>query len=81
VVTESLDASVVNQEMRRTPVYFFGRSARLRMDGRLAAELSLLRVKPAEAMQGDWDHFDPIGIIPAAEVYRPLSQTECKLAL
>jgi branched-chain amino acid transport system substrate-binding protein len=75
VVTEGSDAALINQEMRRAPVYFFGRSARLRLDGRLTTDFSLLRVKPPEAMHGQWDHYEQIGIIPAAEIYRPFSQT------
>jgi branched-chain amino acid transport system substrate-binding protein len=80
VVTEGLDAVLINQEMRRTQVYYFGRTARLRLDGRLAIDLSLLRVKPPEAMRDDWDHYEQIGIIPAADIYRPLSQTGCQLS-
>ena len=80
-VTQSIDAGLVNQEMRRTPVYFFGRSALLRLDGRLAVDLSLLRVKPPEAMHGEWDHYEQIGMIPAADIYRPLNQTGCPLGL
>ena len=79
VSTESLDADQVNEEMRTTPVYFFGRSARLRLDGRLTSDLALLRVKPPEAMGGDWDHYEQIGIIPVSNIYRPLSQTGCVL--
>jgi branched-chain amino acid transport system substrate-binding protein len=79
VVTGSLDSDLINQEMRRAPVYFFGRSARLRLDGRLAADLSLLQVKPPEAMHGLWDHYEQIGVVPAAEGYRPLHRTGCAL--
>ncbi|HEY4174613.1 MAG TPA: hypothetical protein VGM42_16400 [Rhodopila sp.] len=60
-------------------VYFFGRTALVRLDGRLAIDLSLLRVKPAAAMCGDWDHYEPIGVIPAADILRPLNQTGCTL--
>lgn len=79
IVAESLDAIAINQEMRRTPVYFFGRSARLRLDGRLAIDLSLLRVKPPDAIKSEWDHYEQIGVIPAAEIYRPLNQTGCSV--
>ena len=79
VVTGSLDSDLINQEMRRAPVYFFGRSARLRLDGRLAADLSLLRVKAPETMHAPWDHYQQIGIIPVSEVYRPLNRTGCAL--
>lgn len=77
IVSESLNADIINKEMRRSPVYFFGRSARLRLDGRLYVDLALLRVKPPEAMRHAWDHYEQIGVIPAAEVYRPLNQTGC----
>jgi branched-chain amino acid transport system substrate-binding protein len=80
-VTQGLDAGLINQEMRRTPVYFFGHSARLRLDGRLAADLLLLRVKPPDAMHGEWDHYEQIGTISAAEIYRPLNQTGCPSGL
>jgi branched-chain amino acid transport system substrate-binding protein len=81
VVTEGLDVLRINQEMRRTPIYFFGRSARLRIDGRLVVDLSVIRVKPPEATHGDWDHYEPISIIPAAEIYPPFDRTGCRLAL
>ena len=75
-----LDASLINQEMRRAPVYFFGRSALLRLDGRLAIDLSLLRVKPAPAMHGEWDHYEDIGVIRTADIDRPLTRAGCALA-
>ncbi|HEX4368287.1 MAG TPA: ABC transporter substrate-binding protein [Rhodopila sp.] len=78
--TDGLDAGLVNQEMRRTPVYFFGRSALLRLDGRLAIDLSLLRVKPAAAMRGEWDHYEAVGVIRTADIYHPLNRAECALA-
>jgi branched-chain amino acid transport system substrate-binding protein len=78
-VTDGLDADVINQEMRRTPVYFFGRPARLRLDGRLALDLSLLRAKSPEAMRGEWDHYEQIGVVPAADVFRPVNITGCQL--
>jgi branched-chain amino acid transport system substrate-binding protein len=81
IVLDSLDADRINQEMRGSPVYFFGRSAKLRIDGRLAVDLSLLRVKSPEAMRHDWDHYEQIGMIQTADIYRPLNQTGCTLGL
>jgi len=75
--TNGMDAALITQEMRRSPVYFFGRSALLRPDGRLAIDLSLLRVKPPAAMHGEWDHYEAIGLIRAADIHRPLNQTGC----
>ena len=73
--------TLINQEMRGTPVYFFGRYARLRLDGRLAADLSLLRVKAPDVMSTEWDHYDQIDVIPAADIYPPLRRTGCPLGL
>lgn len=81
VATEGLEAGPIAEEMRRAPAYFFGRSGKLRLDGRLSIDLSLLRAKPPEALKGEWDHFEPVGIIPAADVFRPLSQAGCPLSL
>ena len=81
IVSESLDADAISKEMRRSPVYFFGRSAKLRLDGRLSVDLSLLRAKAPEAMNHAWDHYEQVEIIPAAEIYRPLNQTGCALGL
>jgi branched-chain amino acid transport system substrate-binding protein len=80
-ITGELDAGMINQEMRRTPVYFFGRPARLRLDGRLAIDLSLLRVKAPEAMRAEWDHYDPAGVVPAADLDRPVNRKGCSLGL
>jgi branched-chain amino acid transport system substrate-binding protein len=79
VATETIDAVLVNEEMRGNPVYFFGRTAHLRLDGRLIADLALLRVKPPDAMHGDWDHYEQVGVIPASDAYPPVSQTGCRI--
>ncbi len=77
IVTQSLDAGPINQEMRRTPVYMFGHSGFLRLDGRLGTDMALLRVKSPEAMRGEWDHYEQTGLIPAQDIGRPFSQTGC----
>lgn len=77
---DGLDTALINQQMRRMPVYFFGRSALLHLDGRLAIDVSLLRVKPPAAMHGEWDHYEDIGLIRTADIDRPLNQTGCPLA-
>jgi hypothetical protein len=67
----------IHQEMRHTLVYFFGRFDVWRMDGRLATDLSLPDVKRLEVMQGEWDHYGQIGVIPAPCIRRPLNWTGC----
>ncbi len=81
VATDGLDAGPIADEMRRTPVYFFARTGKLRLDGRLSIDLSILRAKPPESLKGEWDHFEPVGTIPAADAFRPLAQSGCPLAL
>lgn len=79
--TESLSADLINQEMRRSPVYFFGRSAKLRLDGRLAVDMSLFRVKSRERMHGDWDHYEPVSGIAAADIYPSVTKSGCSFVL
>jgi hypothetical protein len=67
VVRQGLDALRIDQKMRRT----FGRPARLRIDGHLAADLSVLRVKPPAAMRRDWDYYKSIGMIPIPQSTAP----------
>lgn len=76
---DSIDTEPVASEMRAEPVYFFGRTGHLRLDGRLAIDLSLLRGKPAEAQGGEWDHFEQVGTISALGLYKPLNQSACPL--
>lgn len=79
VATGTINAEPVVSEMRAERVYFFGRTGHLRLDGRLAIDLSLLRGKPAEAQRGEWDRFEQIGTISALDLYKPLNQSACKL--
>ncbi len=93
LATAGPDADQINKEMRRIPVYFFGRTGRLRLDGRLMIDLSLLRVKPPDAsrpadpsrpidtMHDGWDFYEPISIIPASDVYRPTNKMGCSSGL
>jgi branched-chain amino acid transport system substrate-binding protein len=79
--SEGMDAGLNNKEMRRAPVYFAGQMGRPRLDGRLAADRSLTRAKPPEAMHGEWDYYEAIGVVPAADIYRRLSQFGCPLGM
>jgi hypothetical protein len=65
---------LIHQEMRRTPFRCLGRFVRLRRDGGLAIDLSLPRAKPPEVMQGEWDHYGQIGVIPAHCIDRPVNR-------
>jgi hypothetical protein len=51
-----IGADLIKQDATR-PDLPFGRSAELRLDGRLSLYLSLLRAKPPRAMLGELDHY------------------------
>jgi branched-chain amino acid transport system substrate-binding protein len=80
VAADTLDAVAVNNEMRRTPVYFFGRNGRIRLDGRVTFDMTLYRVRAPAATDNDWDCYEQVRSIPAAEAFRPAGQGGCVLA-
>ena len=46
--------------LRRNPVYFFGSSGRLRIDGTLLLDVGLFRVKPPDQVTETWDYYKQI---------------------
>jgi len=80
VSMDSLDADKVSQEMRRAPVYVFGRTGRIRLDGRVLLDMTLYRVRDPAAATNDWDCYEQVRTIPATEAYRPPAQGGCSAA-
>jgi branched-chain amino acid transport system substrate-binding protein len=73
------DAKAVNAEMRRLPVDFFGRPARIRADGRVIYDLSLYRVKSPSTSRYPWDYYEKISTIPGDKAFRPEGEGRCNL--
>ncbi|WP_407180146.1 ABC transporter substrate-binding protein [Bradyrhizobium sp. STM 3562] len=73
------DTKAVNAEMRRLPVDFFGRPARIRPDGRVIYDLSLYRVKSPRASRYPWDYYERISTIPGDRAFRPEGEGGCNL--
>ncbi len=73
------DAKVVNAQMRKMPVDFFGGPARIRPDGRVIYDLSLYRVKAPDASKYPWDYYEKIATIPGDKAFRPEGEGGCKL--
>jgi branched-chain amino acid transport system substrate-binding protein len=73
------EAKAVNAEMRKLPVDFFGRPARIRKDGRVIYDLTLYRVKAPEASKYPWDYYEKISDIPGDTAFRPEDAGGCKL--
>nr|WP_294554753.1 ABC transporter substrate-binding protein [uncultured Rhodopila sp.] len=67
------DPIVVNRAMRSLPVANFGRPTTVRADGRVIYDLTLYRVKNPAESHAPWDYFQPIGAIPAAEAFLPMT--------
>jgi branched-chain amino acid transport system substrate-binding protein len=71
--------TVVNQ-MKSMPVEdFFARNGHLREDGRMIHDMFLVQVKSPEASKGEWDLYNVLATIPAAQAFRPLSAGDCPL--
>nr|WP_294519590.1 ABC transporter substrate-binding protein [uncultured Rhodopila sp.] len=74
------DPIAVNRAMRSLPVANFGRPTTVRADGRVIYDLTLYRVKTPGESHGPWDYFQPVGSIPAAEAFLPMTSA-CEFAV
>lgn len=57
----------------------FCKEGRIRQDGKMVFDRYLVQVKDPDRSRDEWDLLDVLGTIPAAEGFRPLSQSECVL--
>jgi branched-chain amino acid transport system substrate-binding protein len=76
----SKDADKVMAQMRAMPINdFMTRDGTLRADGRVMRDMYLFQVKKPEQSKGEWDLYNLIEKIPAAEAFRPISEGGCPL--
>jgi branched-chain amino acid transport system substrate-binding protein len=74
------DAAPVMQKLRETPVNdFFARNGHVRIDGLMAHDMHLYRIKTPAESKGPWDYYDLVADIPADQVSLPLSESKCPL--
>ena len=74
------EAKAVMAKMREMPVDdFFAPGGRLREDGRMVHDMYVVQVKTAEESKSEWDLYKVVQTIPAAEAFRPLSESACPL--
>ena len=66
--------------MKAMPVEddLFGRTE-IRPDGRRILPSYLLEVKSPQESSGPWDYYKLVQTTPAAEAFRPLSESACQL--
>ena len=76
----SRDAKAVMAKMREMPVNdFFAKGGKIREDGRMVHDMYVYEVKKPSESKGEWDYLKLRATIPAAEAYRPLSESKCPL--
>ncbi len=74
------DPETVRAKMAEEPINdFFARNGSIREDGRMIHDMYLAQVKTPEESTGEWDLYEILSTIPAAEAYRPLSESQCSL--
>ena len=77
---KSDDGAAVIAKMKELPTDdpLFGKGV-IRPDGRKIHPMYLFEVKKPSESKGPWDFYKVRAIIPAAEAFRPLSQSDCPL--
>ncbi|HEY0184049.1 MAG TPA: ABC transporter substrate-binding protein [Rhodopila sp.] len=74
------DGKIVVQQMKQDPIRdVLGDGGTIREDGRVIRDMHYFEVKAPAQSEYEWDYYRLIRDIPASEVYRPLSESECPL--
>jgi branched-chain amino acid transport system substrate-binding protein len=74
------DADKVAAAMRSMPIEdVFTKKASIREDGRVMRDMYLAKVKAPSQSKYDWDYFEIVREIPAADSAWPLSESKCPL--
>jgi branched-chain amino acid transport system substrate-binding protein len=74
------DAMAVAAKMRELPVRdSFTQTGTVREDGRMIHDMYLVQVKKPSESKAPWDYYKVLATIPAAEAFKPLSQSDCPL--
>jgi branched-chain amino acid transport system substrate-binding protein len=71
------DAAAVTAQMKRMPISYFGRPARMRADGRVVYDLDLYQVKAPAEQRYPWDYYRPVRAIPADQAFLSVEQGGC----
>lgn len=74
------NADAVMAQMKKTPIHdFFTQNGKIRADGRMVYDMYLVQVKTPAESKGPWDLLKIKAVIPAADAWRPLSESVCPL--
>jgi len=73
------DGLAVAAKIRELPVADAFAHGTVRADGQFVHDMYLARVKTPAASARRWDYYDIVATIPAAQAFRPLSESGCEL--
>ncbi|MFS8037949.1 ABC transporter substrate-binding protein [Xanthobacter sp. AM11] len=75
------DPVKVSEKIHELPVNdFYAKGAKVRADGRLMKGMTLYEVKSPAESKGPWDYLKAVRDMPAEDVIRPLSESNCPFA-
>jgi branched-chain amino acid transport system substrate-binding protein len=78
--TGSTQAKVVRDYLRKTPIEdMFAHHGTLLANGSMIHDMMVGQIKTPAESKAPWDYYNILGVVPAAEAYRSLADSKCKL--
>ena len=78
--TGSTNAEIVRDYLRKTPIEdMFAHHGRLLANGSMIHDMMVGQIKTPAESKGQWDYYSILGVVPAAQAYRSLEDSKCKL--
>jgi branched-chain amino acid transport system substrate-binding protein len=74
------DTATIMKKMKETPINdFMTRNGSIREDGRVMRDMFVFKVKSPEQSKGEWDLYEQVASIPAAEAFQKADPAACSL--
>jgi branched-chain amino acid transport system substrate-binding protein len=78
--TGSTKAEVIRDYLRKTPIEdMFAHHGQLLANGSMIHDMMVGQIKTPAESKGPWDYYNILGVVPAAQAYRSLEDSKCKL--
>ena len=76
----TLDSDKVMEKMRAMPINdFFAKDGRIEANGLMLHDMYLAEAKKPSESKGEWDLLKIVSVIPKAEAFEPLADSDCPL--
>jgi len=76
----TIEAKAVVRQMKKAPIQdVLGDGGTIREDGRVIRDMGYFEVKSTADSKYPWDYYRLLHMIPAAQIYRPLAESECPM--